>query len=118
MVDVVLRPGQRRRMLVEHTAEDVAGVDVVDLAPNRRQNLPPSTLRQKALPEVKVLVDIVLEVIVDHGAVVAPRISREQLVAPRTRKDHLNEFRGQAGGVVVWITLADACFLEMPSELG
>jgi hypothetical protein len=47
------------------------------------------------LPELVVLVDVVLEVLIDHGAVVAPGIAAEQFVATGAREDHLDELAGK-----------------------
>ena len=48
-------------------------------------------LGQQPLPEAVVLVDVVVEVVVHDGAVVAPGIAAEQLVAARPREHHLDE---------------------------
>ncbi len=73
-------------------------------------------LRQQPLPEAVVLVHVVVEVLVHHGAVVAPGVAAEQLVAAGARERHLHEARGQLGGVEVGVALPHARLLEVPGQ--
>ena len=66
-------------MVPEDITEDVAGPDVLHLAPHRREYLPYLGVWQQPLPELVVVVDVVLEIVVHHSTVVAPRIPAEQL---------------------------------------
>ena len=70
----------------------------------------------QALPEHVVLVDVMLEMFVDRGTIVAPRISSEQLVAAGSRQHDLDEFAGQLGGVEIRVALSDAGLLDVPGE--
>src|SRR5262249_42921284 len=91
VIDVILRPGERCSVLVEHTSEDVPRDDIADVVPDRRQYLLAGVLRQQPLPEREVLINIVFEVVIDDCTVVAPRIAAEQFVPSDPRKNYLNK---------------------------
>ncbi|MNL17955.1 hypothetical protein D3C87_1390780 [compost metagenome] len=77
MVDVVLGTGQFRGMGGEDVPENVAGSDMGDVLGDRPEERRHLRIGNEAIPEAVVLVDVVLEVGVDHRAVVAPRVAAE-----------------------------------------
>ena len=64
-------------MALEDIAKDVPSPDVLDLAPHRREHLLDQLVLDQALPEYVVLINVVLEIIVHHGAVVPPGVTSE-----------------------------------------
>src|SRR5262249_6331293 len=82
------------------------------------QNLPARAFGKQALPEGKVLLDVVIEVVVDDSAIVAPGVAAKELVAAGSRQHYLDELRGEAGGGKVGGKLADARLFQVPGELG
>src|SRR4051812_36545850 len=100
-------------MVAKDALEDVPGGDVLYVPPDRREDALDLLVADQALPEQVIFVDIMVEVVVDDGAIVAPGIAAEQFVAAGAAQHHLDELAGQLGRVEIRVALADARFLEM-----
>ncbi len=118
VVDVLL--GRAGHVAIgQLSAKDRDGVDVAQLAPHRwSEEAGTHFVGYQAAPEGVVLRDVVVDVLIDDGAVVAPGVPGKQLVAARTGQDHLDESAREAGKIVVGVGLPDPGVLEVPGEGG
>src|ERR1700730_2957524 len=115
-VDVVLGAQILLILACEHILKDGARRHMADALPNRFENVCFAAVRDQPLPKVIILRYIVLEVVVAHCVVIAPRIASEDLVAASAREHYLDELSSELGGIENRIGLADPRLLEMPDE--
>src|SRR5215207_6757810 len=88
----------------QHVSEDIDRAEAFDLLPDLRpKEAVEKAVRYQSMQKAVVLLQVVLEVVVDHGAVVAPRVAGEELVAADAGQYDLDELAREARDVEVRI---------------
>src|SRR5215469_7128566 len=80
-VDVILRTPKLHPRTVEHIAKNVSSIKCFYVRPNWLEHAPNGVIGNKPLPEIVVPVDVLLEVRVNGGSIIAPRIASKEFIS-------------------------------------
>src|SRR5262249_36813891 len=115
-VDIVLWAKRLPALRREDILENIAGRGTARLMPNRLEDVGLAVVWNEPLPEVVILHDVVIKIIVAYSPVIAPRIAAEDFIAAGARENDLDELACELRGVEDRITLANPWLLEMPDQ--